>query len=135
MQKLAINISTDEVQIPLRRDHVLEDALRSVKRSTFPITHRVNVSIVACIIYIYIYIYILHMYIHNSGTCICNCIYICKVQFLGEVGEDGGGLRREFWALLCKDVKSSLFEGVGDRCVLRHDAVGLQVRLKLSSRA
>jgi hypothetical protein len=50
-----------------------------------------------------------------------------QVQFLGEEGEDGGGLSREFWALLARDIHSTLFEGMGDRCILRHDAVGLQV--------
>lgn len=54
------------------------------------------------------------------------------MEFLGEAGEDGGGLRREFWTLLFKDMKSSLFEGCGDCCVLRHDAIGLQVMLKMS---
>ncbi len=39
------------------------------------------------------------------------------MEFLGEAGEDGGGLKREFWCLLFKQVKSSLFEGVGDRLV------------------
>ena len=50
-----------------------------------------------------------------------------QVQFLGEAGQDGGGPRREFWALLAKDIKSSLFEGEGSRCFLRHDSVSLQV--------
>ncbi len=49
------------------------------------------------------------------------------MEFLGEAGEDGGGLKREFWCLLFKQVKSSLFEGVGDRLVPRHDVVALQV--------
>ena len=46
---------------------------------------------------------------------------------MGEAGEDGGGPRREFWALLSNEIRSSLFEGVGSHLVLRHDAVGLQV--------
>ena len=46
---------------------------------------------------------------------------------MGEAGEDGGGPRREFWALLSKEIKSSMLEGYGNRCVLRHDVIGLQV--------
>ncbi len=53
------------------------------------------------------------------------------VQFLGEAGEDGGGLKRKFWTLLCKSVKNTLFEGGDTRCILRHDAVDLQVRIGL----
>ena len=48
------------------------------------------------------------------------------MEFLGEAAEDGRGPSREFWALLSKDIKFSLFEGDA-RCVLRHVAVGLQV--------
>ena len=47
---------------------------------------------------------------------------------MGEAGEDGGGLTREFWNLLSKDMKSSLFEGTDYCCVPRHDPLGLQVR-------
>lgn len=50
-----------------------------------------------------------------------------QVQFLGEAGQDGGGPSREFWELLSKDIKASLFEGDNDCCIIRHDAVGLQV--------
>ena len=54
--------------------------------------------------------------------------YIChQVQFLGEAGEDGGGPRREFFTLLAKDTRSSLFEGEASRCFLRHDSIALQV--------
>ena len=37
-----------------------------------------------------------------------------QVDFVGEAGEDGGGLRREFWCLVGRDIKNSLFEGSGD---------------------
>ena len=46
---------------------------------------------------------------------------------MGEACEDGGGPRREFWALLSKEIKSSMLEGCGNKCVLRHDVIGLQV--------
>ena len=49
---------------------------------------------------------------------------------LGEAGEDGGGPKREFWALLSKEIGSSVFEGVGSRRVPMHDAVGLQVGVR-----
>ncbi len=50
------------------------------------------------------------------------------MDFVEETGVDGDGLRREFWSLLFKDIKRSLFEGCGDRMVPRHDFVALQVR-------
>ena len=48
---------------------------------------------------------------------------------MGELGEDGGGLSREFWTILSKEIKSSSFEGSTDSggCCPRHDALGLQV--------
>ena len=49
-----------------------------------------------------------------------------QVQFLGEEGQDGGGPSREFWGLLSKDIRSSLFEGNSDRCVIRHETTRLQ---------
>lgn len=52
------------------------------------------------------------------------------MQFLGEAGEDGGGPRREFWALLSREIAYSAFEGQGSRRVLLHDAVGLQVSVR-----
>ena len=52
------------------------------------------------------------------------------MQFLGEAGEDGGGPRREFWALLSREIGSSVFEGLGNLRVLLHDAVGLQVSVR-----
>ena len=53
--------------------------------------------------------------------------YTYKVKFLGELGEDGGGLTREFWSLLSKEIKASIFYGEGSRCVVRHDPLLLQV--------
>ncbi len=50
-----------------------------------------------------------------------------QIVFLGEAGTDGGGLKREFWRLLGKDIQTGLLEGVSEACVLRHDAVGLKV--------
>ena len=88
MKKLSQSISDKEVVLPVRRDHVLDDALLSVKRKSFP-----------------------HSYFLN----------------IGEAAQDGGGHEREFWSLLSKEIKNSLFEGVDNCCVLRHDAVGLQV--------
>ena len=50
-----------------------------------------------------------------------------QVQFLGEEGDDGGGPRREFFALISRDIQSSLCEGQSSRCFLRHDSIALQV--------
>ena len=43
-----------------------------------------------------------------------------QVEFLGE---DGGGLKRELFSILGKEVFNSLFDGG----VLRHDVIALQV--------
>ena len=55
----------------------------------------------------------------------------CQVKFLGEVGIDEGGPRREFFRLLLKAVAtdSSLLNGPSDRRVLRHNAMAFQVVL------
>lgn len=58
-------------------------------------------------------------------------INIIQVEFLGEEGEDGGGLLREFWTLLFKEIKNSLFDGSDDRYVPRHDVIALQVPFKI----
>ncbi|XP_064387954.1 uncharacterized protein LOC135336110 isoform X1 [Halichondria panicea] len=90
LKSLSKYVTGEEVTVTVRRENVLDDALRTVRRGSFPIDHTII------------------------------------VEFLGEAGEDGGGLKREFWCLLFKQVKSSLFEGVGDRLVPRHDVVALQ---------
>ena len=54
---------------------------------------------------------------------------IPQVEFLGEAGEDGGGPRREFWTLLFREIKESIFQGEGQQLVLRHDPVSLQVMI------
>lgn len=46
---------------------------------------------------------------------------------MGEVGEDGGGPRRELWRLFASAVKGSYFEGSEGNMVLRHDTIALQV--------
>ena len=50
-----------------------------------------------------------------------------QVEFLGEDGEDGCGLLREFWTILFREIKKSLFDGSDDCCVPRNDVVALQV--------
>ena len=49
------------------------------------------------------------------------------MQLLGEAGEDGGRLRREYFVLLAREIRLSLFEGEASRCFLRHDSTALQV--------
>lgn len=43
----------------------------------------------------------------------------------GEIAQDGSGPSREFWGLLAKDIKASLFDGYENQLVIRHDVVGL----------
>ena len=53
------------------------------------------------------------------------------MYFVGEQGEDYGGLRRELFSLLADRIKDSLLEGRTNQFVFRHDMVALQVRLSL----
>ena len=46
---------------------------------------------------------------------------------MGEAGEDGGGVRREFWRLFGLELQASVFIHSEDMCTIRHDAVGLKV--------
>lgn len=48
---------------------------------------------------------------------------------MGEAVEESEGPRREFWTLLAKEIQSCLFEGDVNNCVLRHDAIGLQLSM------
>ena len=52
-----------------------------------------------------------------------------QVKFLGEMGVDEGGLKREYFRLLLKAIAtdSSLFKGPESRRVLRHNATAFQV--------
>lgn len=50
---------------------------------------------------------------------------------MGEEGEDGGGLLREFWTLLFREIKNSLFDGSDDCYVPRHDVIAMQVPFKI----
>ena len=97
--------------IPIRRDYVLTDALRTVKRASFCYSNKIMV--------------------HNNDKCILLSIIInlTKVEFLGEVRADGGGPGREFWCCLAKDIQQSLCEGTDENKVFRHNAVALQVSM------
>ena len=44
VKMLSQQVKPEEVRIPLRRGFVLDDAIRSVKRSGFPVDHTVMVS-------------------------------------------------------------------------------------------
>lgn len=50
---------------------------------------------------------------------------------MGESAEDCGGPRREFWALLGNEIQMNICEGRPTSCVIRHDSVGLVVRLDI----
>ena len=65
---LSQNVQHETITIHMRRGHVLEDALRSVRRRGFPFTHTVKVSMrtyeselmmdyidCTCMIYVYVY--------------------------------------------------------------------------------
>lgn len=42
---------------------------------------------------------------------------VLVIQFEGEVGADGGALRKEFFEDALKDMNDRLFEGTPDRCI------------------
>ena len=50
-----------------------------------------------------------------------------KTDFVGEPGEDTGGLTRELWCLFGKYLQQSLCEDKENCLVFRHDATKLQV--------
>ena len=52
-----------------------------------------------------------------------------QVHFIGEEGEDCGGLRRELFSLLFEGIKEWYLEGQSKQLVLRHDVVALQVSI------
>ena len=60
--------------------------------------------------------------------CICfDCNSGHLIQFLGEAGEDEGGLLREFWTI---QIKKSHFDCC-DCCLPRQDGIALQVMLSV----
>ena len=110
MLQLRENLLEEEFMMPIRRGHVLEDALRNMQRSSFLPGLQLNVSM-------FIIFY-----------CILASLIIIQVEFLGEEAEDGGGPKREFWSLIAKDIRET-FEGPVNRKIPLHDVIGLQVRM------
>lgn len=51
------------------------------------------------------------------------------MKFDGEIGEDDGGLKLEFWRLLSMEVKNRFFEGFSGHYTLKHDSSSLLVSL------
>ena len=56
-----------------------------------------------------------------------------KTSFVGEAGQDVGGVTRELWHLFGKEVQKSLCEGQQDALVLRHDSTRLKVLTSMYS--
>ena len=54
-----------------------------------------------------------------------------QVVFIGEVGEDGGGPRKELWCLFGLSLKGTYFEGKARKLLPRHATVALQVCLDM----
>ena len=53
------------------------------------------------------------------------CAYLLQVSFIGEDGDDSGGLTRKFFTLLPKEILNKYMEPTG---VFQHNAVALQVK-------
>ena len=52
-----------------------------------------------------------------------------ETWFVGEAGEDTGGLTRELWCLFSKSIQRQLCEGQENCLVFRHDTGKLQVSI------
>ena len=59
----------------------------------------------------------------HSGLYYAIDFYYVQVEFVGEVGVDGGGLKRELFSILRREICDTMF----DAGVLRHDVIALQV--------
>lgn len=69
-------ILAEEVSILVRRDHVLEDAIRSMKRKNFPFDHKLKVGMqYACNISL-----VLHV-----RTIIILAVHVTRCSFLGKL--------------------------------------------------
>ena len=77
MKSLTTKVLAEEVSVPIRRGHVLEDALRAMKRKTFPYNLTLKVT-------------------QLLMSVIMQSLLLFQVQFLGEEADDGGGPRRVF---------------------------------------
>ena len=51
-----------------------------------------------------------------------------QVSFRGETGIDAGGLEKEFWTLLSKEILRRYFEGEEGNAVVKRDSSSLTVR-------
>ena len=58
----------------------------------------------------------------------CNCSNM-KTWFVGELGIDYGGLTRELWSLLAKEIKFKLCTGKSPNMSLKPNPMKLQVKL------
>lgn len=108
----ALSKETSEMycSIIIRRSHFLEDTLLKTSRRTFDAHKNLEVSVLNGV-------YIL--FISESHS----ILYI-QVEFIGEDGCDTGGLRREFFSLLARNVTPSFID---DKGVFVHNALALQV--------
>ena len=55
-------------------------------------------------------------------------ILFYQVSFRGETGIDAGGLEKEFWTLLSKEILRRYFEGEEGNAVVKRDSSSLIVR-------
>ena len=128
----------------VRRSNVLTDALRRMEKSSF--TPPKGVECICIIVMNYRMSWyikctcMLHFTSKQNLNIHCTCIHICsliiiiipawvyytqmQVVFVGEQGQDTGGLTREFFRLICYSMKSKYMEPTG---CFRHNAVAYQV--------
>lgn len=83
----------------MRRDSVLQDALKSSQRRGFSVNKTIKVMISCCML------------------------------FVGEPGEDGGGPQRELWSLLGIQIRDRICHGAEGSVVFIHDSKGVMVSL------
>ena len=57
-----------------------------------------------------------------------------QVSFRGELGIDSGGLEREYWTLIGREILRKYFEGEEGNCIVRRDTSSLMVSKPIDSK-
>lgn len=104
-----MNVMGEYYTLEVRRDLVLNDALKSAQRKGFSVTKTIKVKLNICC------------------TLLNNQLVYFQVSFVGEPGEDGGGPQRELWSLLGIQLRDQICHGVEGSVVFVHDSKGVMV--------
>ena len=61
-------------------------------------------------------------------------INFCQISLRGELGIDSGGLEREYWTLMGREILRKYFEGEEGNCIVRRDTSSLMVSKPIDSK-